>query len=113
MTPQTQRIIDLARSNVRPCDIAKTMGIDVGKVYSAIRNARSKGTDIPYFRRFAPSADPATAARPLSVPLRLFGLLEAEAARRGKTPSETAQQLLEDALLKSWDRHQKGDCHGT
>ena len=100
------QIIDLATRRIAPTTIAARLGVKIDKVYSCIRRARSDGANIPYFRtRNNPPPERAPASPHIVIPLRLHSLLLAEAERRERTPNETAQLLLERALLEGWSRH--------
>lgn len=114
---ESKEAIRLAKEGIAPCDIAHRLGIAKTSVHSALRYARTKGEDIPLFSTRPPAAGasdkngattkPEADTAPSSggplphivVPNRLYALLAREAERRGKTPVETAQRLLEDALL--------------
>lgn len=104
MIPHSQ-IAELARKGMRPGDISRKLEIAVDKVYYSIKRSRKAGVKIPLFgaaQRLDPAKERMKAERStrhVAVPGRVFSLLEREAARQGKTPTETAQRLLEDALL--------------
>ena len=114
MSKKSTRIIELAKQRVLPKDIAEQLGVERGTVYEAIRLARRRGEEIPAFRTWKPEqpfsagsqkqAEPETPpasslTRQIVIPNRLHALLHSEAERRGKSPVELAQRLLEDALL--------------
>lgn len=110
MRAETVQIIELAKGGMQPRDIAHKLNLNGSTVHSALRYARLKGERIPLFQTSAAgsSAEPALGmeavaaveAKSIVLPNRLHSLLAREAERRGKTPSETAQRLLEDALLR-------------
>lgn len=101
MTVSRDTIVDLAKKRMPPASIARLLGCNVDKVYSAIRWARSNGTEIPHFRTV--NATPPVRASVSSIVInnRLNSLLVREAERSGLSPSEVAQKLLETALLKT------------
>tara|TARA_R110002074_G_C12477019_1_gene660639 strand:- start:1189 stop:1557 length:369 start_codon:yes stop_codon:yes gene_type:complete len=117
MSKKSTQIIKLAKQRVLPKDIAEQLGVERGTVYEVIRLARRSGEDIPPFRTWKPEQATGTVAdtqsdqaeseapptssltRQIVIPNRLHALLHSEAERRGKSPVELAQKLLEDALL--------------
>lgn len=100
------QIVALATRRIPPVHIAKTLCIPVDQVYSGIRRARSQGVKIPYFRtRNNPPPERSPGSQQIAITMRLNTLLVAEAERRKRTPSETAQILLEQALLEGWSRN--------
>lgn len=98
-------IIDLAKQGVPPRDICHQLQIDAGVVYARLRAARKRGEDIPLFTTRPGEGKRAVTDRHVLLPVRLHGLLLKEAERRGETPSDTAQRLLENGLLRT-TRHQ-------
>lgn len=102
-------IIKLAKDGHPPVAIAKALGCHRNRVYEAIRAARLDGEDIPHFSKSGTKApeniEDATVPRQITVPVRLFTLLTTEAERREMTITETAQHLLENALLARSARH--------
>ena len=104
MTSNNPRIVEMAIQRIPPREIASQLNLHVDDVYSRIRAARREGHDIPHFNAKTPVAKTEAAASGLPqivIPNRLHALLVREADRRGKSPAETAQRLLEDALLGS------------
>lgn len=114
MSRKSTQIVELAKQRVLPKDIVEQLGVERGTVYEAIRLARRRGWDIPPFRTWKPEqplsdgsetqAEPeippsSSLTRQIVIPIRLHALLQSEAERRGKSPVELAQRLLEDALL--------------
>lgn len=112
MTSQSAEIVSLALQRVPPKVIAQRLRVHPNTVYQRIREARQTGEVIPSFK--TPSMIEAAKARPSARPeeakaspstkhivvsVRLYSLLTTEAARRGLTPTEAAQRLLEKALL--------------
>lgn len=97
-----QQIVTLAKDRIRPMEIAQRLKLHPNTVYDAISKARRRGEDIPRFSKGkVPQVLPpdAPSLRHIAVPVRLFSLLEKQAERKGVTPTEAAQRLLEDALL--------------
>lgn len=103
------KIIRLAKEGNRPKAIAHALGHHPNTIYDVLRAARRKGDPIPLFStaKVKETETPVETPVPrqIIVPLRLFSMLQAEADRRGKTTTETAQRLLEDALLGRAVRH--------
>lgn len=99
MRSKTKEIVAHAKAGMAPRDIAKKVNVDQTAVYSALKYARSKGHKIPLFcTKPAGEADVNPMAQ-IVVPNRLHALLLSEADRRGKTPTELAQRILEAGLL--------------
>lgn len=105
MRAETRMMIAYAKEGMAPRDIAHKVDVDQSAVYSALRYARSKGEDIPYFSTRPAEKSAGAKAAPtvaeIVVPLRLHSLLAREAAKRGTTERELAQRILETALLGS------------
>ncbi|MBM2294674.1 helix-turn-helix domain-containing protein [Sulfitobacter pseudonitzschiae] len=101
MTHLTDEILVMAKKRTPPKQIASTLRIHPNTVYQAIRDARRRGHDIPQFKttRKPKAVDVVLPTKQIVLPLRLHSLLAAEAERRGQTPTEAAQRLLEAALL--------------
>lgn len=112
MTNRSAEIVSLALQRVPPKVIAQRLCVHPNTVYQRIRKARQAGEVIPTFK--AKPKGPAVEAEPserpekaetspstkqIVVSVRLYSLLTTEAARRGLTPTEAAQRLLEKALL--------------
>lgn len=105
MTTKKDRIIALAKQGKPPRTIAAMVNTKVGNVYNAIRLARRSGHDIPVFRKASADAAAPTAETDPVVPgqiritPQISKLLHGRADRLGLTPAETANRILEDALL--------------
>lgn len=110
MIVNTDKVIAMAVDRIPPRDIAAKFDVPVDTVYGLIRKARSSGTHIPHFNAGKPEPKLAivgvdharvvdVTSYNLVIPNRLHSLLDSEALRRGKTPAELAQHILETALL--------------
>lgn len=110
MRVSAEKVVALALDRVPPRDIAAQFNVPPETIYGMLRNARSKGADIPNFNTSRPCRKPALVGVDLAlkadvttyslvIPNRLQSLLAREAERRGRTVTETAQRLLENALL--------------
>ncbi|MEM7751774.1 MAG: helix-turn-helix domain-containing protein [Pseudomonadota bacterium] len=107
------QVVILAKAGNPPKQIATWVNASQQTVYYYIRKARKAGEDIPYFDTAGNvkglcQTSPVAAPVPIvshhdhiAVPLRLKGLLNQEAERRGKTPAEVARDILEKGLLGS------------
>lgn len=99
MSKLHDRIVEMAKKRMPPRIIANHLKINVDDVYHRLRMARKDGEVIPNFNNKSVMPADAVLSHQLVIPSRLHGLLEKEAAVRGKTPTEFAQGLLEGALL--------------
>ena len=103
MSNNSAKIVALAMQRMPPKDIALRLNVHPNTVYLRIRQARQAGKVIPAFNAHSPSpsGEPETSGstKQLVVSMRLYSLLVTEAERRGLTPTEAAQRLLEKALL--------------
>lgn len=114
MKVDSEKVVKLALSRVVPRDIAAQFNVPVETIYGVLKKARSDGANIPSFLNCASVSGSVPAEKVVGVdlavkadvtvhsmviPNRLHSLLVREAERRGKTPAETAQRLLEDGLL--------------
>lgn len=98
-----RHIVALAVSGKPPKEIVRIVGCTHSQAYAAIRAGRKAGANIPYFAKRNQKSKGGQGTSPatdlIAVPMRLKSLLKREAERRNLTETETAQRLLEDALL--------------
>ena len=110
MKSRSAEIVSLALLRVPPKMIAQQLSVHPNTVYQRIREARRAGEVIPAFKTTSkpeaagdapqPAAvETAPLTKQIVVSIRLYSLLMIEAERRGLTPTEAAQRLLEKALL--------------
>jgi transposase len=112
MTNQSAEIVSLALQRVPPKVIAQRLCVHPNTVYQRIREARQAGEVIPTFKAASKGAaggsehversqktEASPSTKQIVVSVRLYSLLTTEADRRGLTPTEAAQRLLEKALL--------------
>jgi hypothetical protein len=107
MNPKKDKAIAMRVDGQGPKDIADALSVPLTSVHGWIKQERGKGVEFPPLG--TQSANKAQAESVLTpsivVPLRLHRLLSASAERSGSTPSELAQRLLENALLKGASSH--------
>ena len=110
MKSRSAEIVSLALLRVPPKMIAQQLSVHPNTVYQRIREARRAGEVIPAFKTTSKPEVVLNAPQPeqidtgpltkqIVVSMRLYSLLTTEAERRGLTPTEAAQRLLEKALL--------------
>jgi len=117
MSPLAKKVVDLAIARVKPAEIAQRLQIAPGQVHGFIQYARRTGVEIPRFstapgrensdekptpRGGTPDKGTASRSEHLAMPVRVMGLLRKQAERRGLTPSELAQRIIEREVLKTW-----------
>jgi hypothetical protein len=94
------RVISLAKGGMRPHQIAKETNSKVDRVHSEIRAGRTAGIDIPYFRKTKPTVKHKAKSLNVTVPPRLYSMLQNHALAKGKTPAEIVVCAIERTLFE-------------
>lgn len=106
MSSNSRQIVAKAKQGIPPQAIAAELKVTPNTVYNAIKVARQRGEIIPFFKQGRPvETQVSLPDHHVVVPVRLYGLLCSHADRRGRTPQEAAQHILENALLKGISSH--------
>lgn len=89
MTNDTPAILDLARANVPPRDIAEQLGVTVRRVYNVCHWHRSEGHDVPVYQGRENQRIGRVLIRP-----EVLESLRRHAVPRGLTERQLAAELL-------------------
>jgi hypothetical protein len=102
MNPKYEKVVTLRGEGRTPTQIAEALFVPISTVHSWIKKARKDGIEFPDLPSKRRDEDQALIAKShcIVVPVRLHALLVSTAEKRGSTPAELVQRVLENALLK-------------
>lgn len=104
MNALSNKIEQLRFEGATPMAIAKALEVNIDKVYAVIRAARRRGVSFPALRQpTVPSMPRASDMPKLCISKPLYALLARRATQDGRSASEMASKLLQDALIGGTD----------
>lgn len=106
MNALDKRVIAHAKSGTPPRFIAGLENVAQSKIYAILKAARARGEEVPLFRNTGGVTNTVNVSRghverptQLVIGLRLMGLLESAASRKGVSPQQLGRDIIEAKLL--------------